>query len=90
MLTSGYSKAGSILYELAIEANNNGDFFPVWGTCLGFELLLYLSAAKRNYLTSCESYNRASQLKFLSGAIFIQGIIGYVVELVVAILGSIT
>ncbi len=77
LLTSGYSKAGSILYELAIEANNNGDFFLVWGTCWGFELLLYLSATKRNYLSSCESYNRASQLKFLSGAIFIQaGTIG--------------
>ncbi|XP_046448974.1 gamma-glutamyl hydrolase-like [Daphnia pulex] len=68
LITSGYGRAGSILYDLSIEANNNGDFFPVWGTCLGFELLLYLSAAKRNYLTSCESYNRASTLKFLPDA----------------------
>ena len=27
------------MINLAIEANNNGDYFPVWGTCLGFESL---------------------------------------------------
>lgn len=68
LVSSGYGKAGSILYDLAIEANNNGDFFPVWGTCLGFELLLYLSAGRKNFLTPCNSYNRASSLKFLSDA----------------------
>lgn len=67
LVSSGYGKAGSILYDLAIEANNNGDFFPVWGTCLGFELLLYLSAGRKNFLTPCNSYNRAASLKFLSG-----------------------
>jgi len=30
--------------NLAIEANDKGDYFPVWGTCLGFELLLLASA----------------------------------------------
>ncbi|KAK4026531.1 hypothetical protein OUZ56_015530 [Daphnia magna] len=68
LVSSGYGKAGSILYNLAIEANNNGDFFPVWGTCLGFELLLYLSAGRKNFLTPCNSYNRAASLKFLSDA----------------------
>ena len=23
-----------------MEANKNGDYFPVWGTCLGHELLM--------------------------------------------------
>ena len=27
------------MINLAIVANNNGDYFPVWGTCLGFESL---------------------------------------------------
>jgi len=62
--SSGYSKAGSILYDLALEANNNGDYFPVWGTCLGFELLAYLAAGKRSYLTSCKSNDRALNLDF--------------------------
>ena len=63
---SGYAKAGGLLYKLAIDANNRGDFFPVWGTCLGFELLLCLAAGK-NYLTTCSSYDRALPLTFRSG-----------------------
>jgi len=31
------------LYELAIAANDAGDHFPIWGTCLGFEWLVQLS-----------------------------------------------
>ena len=65
--TSGYAKIGSLLYDLAIKANENGDYFPVWGTCLGFELLLYLSAGKENYLTACNSYDRALNVTFLEG-----------------------
>lgn len=56
-----------MLYNLALEANNNGDFFPIWGTCLGFELLLYLAAGKTSHLTSCKSNDRALKLSFLTG-----------------------
>lgn len=68
--TSGYAKTGSFLYDLAIKANHNGDYFPVWGTCLGFELLLYLSAGKKNYLTACNSYDRALSVTFLEGSFY--------------------
>ena len=34
------------LWDLAVERNLNGDFFPVWGTCLGFEFMLMLVADK--------------------------------------------
>lgn len=44
--SSGYSKAAGIFYRLALEANSNGDYFPVWGTCLGFELLSLLTSGK--------------------------------------------
>ena len=37
---SKFSQAGIFLVELAMEANKNGDYFPVWGTCLGYELLM--------------------------------------------------
>ncbi|XP_030611820.1 gamma-glutamyl hydrolase [Archocentrus centrarchus] len=46
IVSSGYEKAAKIFYELAIEANNRGDYFPVWGTCLGFEQLTYLTSGK--------------------------------------------
>ncbi|KAI2662278.1 Gamma-glutamyl hydrolase [Labeo rohita] len=44
--SSGYSKAAGIFYRLALEANSNGDYFPIWGTCLGFELLTLLTSGK--------------------------------------------
>lgn len=30
------------LWRLALQSNERGDFFPVWGTCLGFEFLVQL------------------------------------------------
>ncbi|XP_056318171.1 gamma-glutamyl hydrolase [Danio aesculapii] len=44
--SSGYSKAAGIFYRLALEASLNGDYFPVWGTCLGFELLTLLTSGE--------------------------------------------
>ncbi|KAM6971634.1 gamma-glutamyl hydrolase [Tautogolabrus adspersus] len=46
LTTSGYARAAKIFYELAIEANQKGDYFPVWGTCLGFEQLTVLTSGK--------------------------------------------
>jgi len=34
-----YAEAGKYLLDLANKANAEGDYFPVWGTCLGFEQL---------------------------------------------------
>ncbi|XP_037613081.1 gamma-glutamyl hydrolase isoform X2 [Sebastes umbrosus] len=42
--SSGYQRAAKVFYDLAIEANKRGDYFPVWGTCLGFEQLIYLTS----------------------------------------------
>ncbi|XP_053268705.1 gamma-glutamyl hydrolase [Pleuronectes platessa] len=46
IISSGYERAAKIFYDLAIEANKRGDYFPVWGTCLGFEQLMYLTSGK--------------------------------------------
>ncbi|XP_022533444.1 gamma-glutamyl hydrolase [Astyanax mexicanus] len=45
--SSGYAKAAGIFYRLALEANSKGDYFPVWGTCLGFEKLMLLTSEKK-------------------------------------------
>lgn len=42
--SSSYERSARIFYELAIEANKKGDYFPVWGTCLGFEQLAVLTS----------------------------------------------
>ncbi|XP_051531684.1 gamma-glutamyl hydrolase isoform X2 [Myxocyprinus asiaticus] len=44
--SSEYSKAAGIFYRLALQANSNEDYFPVWGTCLGFELLTLLTSGE--------------------------------------------
>ncbi|XP_044150104.1 gamma-glutamyl hydrolase [Bufo gargarizans] len=41
---SGYAKASKIFYDLALAANDKGDYFPIWGTCLGFEQLTVLTS----------------------------------------------
>jgi len=39
-----YYQTALYLYNLAIAENNKGIYFPVWGTCQGFQLLCILSA----------------------------------------------
>ena len=34
-----YFQSAKLLYDLLLHANDDGDFIPLWGTCLGFELL---------------------------------------------------
>ncbi|KAJ3611638.1 hypothetical protein NHX12_021653 [Muraenolepis orangiensis] len=46
LIASGYARSAKIIYQLAIEANSRGDYFPIWGTCLGFEELTYLTSGK--------------------------------------------
>ena len=36
---------------MAMEANDAGDFFPIWGTCLGMEMLGLITTGGQEYLT---------------------------------------
>ncbi|CAL1596094.1 unnamed protein product [Knipowitschia caucasica] len=67
---SGYERAAKIFYNLAIEANNKGDYFPVWGTCLGFEQLAVLTA-QSNVLVQTNTTNVSLPLNFTHGKIFV-------------------
>jgi hypothetical protein len=51
--TDGYATAGWELYKLAKQKNDDGIHFPMWGTCLGFELLAFLSANKTEVRDVC-------------------------------------
>lgn len=63
----GYADAGHYIYEIAKEINDNGTYFPVWGTCLGFELLVYLTANLTEVRTYCSSSSQALPLEFKEG-----------------------
>lgn len=49
-----WRQSAELLYNLALEANDKGDFFPIHGTCLGFQLLLVMTAA--NDKVVCHEY----------------------------------
>ncbi|XP_062842654.1 zgc:171566 [Trichomycterus rosablanca] len=64
---SQFSRVAKIFYELAIKANDASDYFPIWGTCQGFQLLTVLTSNK-NLLTSTDTKAVALPLVFASGA----------------------
>ncbi|XP_071350909.1 gamma-glutamyl hydrolase [Trachinotus anak] len=65
--TSQYSRAAKIFYNLALKANNAGDYFPLWGTCQGFQQLSVLTANK-NLLTLTDTKAVALPLTFTPAA----------------------
>jgi gamma-glutamyl hydrolase len=62
--SNGYAEAGKHIYDIAIEMNEQQQYFPLWGTCLGFELLTYLSADEVEHRAHCASTNQALPLVF--------------------------
>ncbi|XP_028655552.1 gamma-glutamyl hydrolase [Erpetoichthys calabaricus] len=65
--TSDFAKAANIFYKLALQANDKGDYFPIWGTCLGFQLLTVLVAGE-NLLTYTPMENKSVPLNFSQAA----------------------
>jgi len=58
-----------VLYKLAIQANDNGDFFPIHGTCLGFEALAIIASGDNStILTKFDAEDYAQPLIPTSGA----------------------
>ena len=50
------------------QANDNGDHFPVWGTCLGFQLLAFLASEyDSSVLSSTDATNLSLPLEFTEG-----------------------
>ena len=47
---SDLSEAAIELWRLAEESNSRGHYFPIWGTCLGFEYLVKLASGDVNIL----------------------------------------
>ncbi|XP_065057481.1 gamma-glutamyl hydrolase-like [Rhopilema esculentum] len=55
------------LYELAMAANDGGDYFPIWGICLGFEALLVLCEGI-SILTEADALNLSMPTIFTENA----------------------
>ncbi|RHY33146.1 hypothetical protein DYB32_001815 [Aphanomyces invadans] len=58
------NEAAEFIYQYAIELNDNGTYFPVWGTCLGFEWLVQLQSKNNSILDTVDAANISSTLVF--------------------------
>ncbi|XP_068139895.1 gamma-glutamyl hydrolase B [Drosophila tropicalis] len=54
-LTNDSVQSAYHIFDLAIEINAAGKYFPIWGTCLGFQLLMIRSAKSKEIRTECEN-----------------------------------
>ncbi|XP_076846462.1 gamma-glutamyl hydrolase [Brachyhypopomus gauderio] len=65
--TSDFAHTAKIYFQLALKANDVGDYFPIWGTCLGFQLLTVLVAGE-NLLSKTPAENIPLPLNLTSEA----------------------
>ncbi|XP_016991011.2 gamma-glutamyl hydrolase A [Drosophila rhopaloa] len=62
--SNGYADAGEHLVQLAMELNDQGIFMPVWGTCLGMELMVYKLADGSEHRINCQGKGIALPMEF--------------------------
>eukprot|EP01112_Ceratiomyxa_fruticulosa_P000019 TRINITY_DN0_c2_g1_i3.p1 TRINITY_DN0_c2_g1~~TRINITY_DN0_c2_g1_i3.p1 ORF type:complete len:317 (-),score=54.86 TRINITY_DN0_c2_g1_i3:74-1024(-) len=61
-----YMNTINSLWNWAITANTNGDYFPVWGTCMGFQEICMLQSGNWSLLSYYNSENYTVPLNFTS------------------------
>lgn len=64
---SQYARTGKILFNLAMKANDAGDVFPLWGTCLGFQFLSVCGAGGQNVLSPVDGEDYTIPLNLSDG-----------------------
>nr|XP_046243759.1 gamma-glutamyl hydrolase [Scatophagus argus] len=82
--TSDFARVAKIFYTLARAANDAGDFFPIWGTCMGMQLLTVLVAGE-NLLTNTTAENIAMPLNLTTEATSSRMFEGFPSELMMAL-----
>jgi len=67
-LNSSYFQASQFMWNLAINANSHRDYFPIWGTCLGFQLISVLVGNESILTSGFDSENYPVALSFSPNA----------------------
>ena len=62
---SEYTRAAYLMLDAAMKANQEGDYYPVWGVCLGCEVMADYFANKTVIVTKCGSMDATMPLKFV-------------------------
>ncbi|XP_048214764.1 gamma-glutamyl hydrolase [Perognathus longimembris pacificus] len=68
LMHSEYAHVAKTFYKMAIQSFDDGDYFPLWGTCLGFEELSYL-ISEECLLTLTDTFSKTLPLNFTEGAL---------------------
>lgn len=68
LVESAYLEVAKTIFELAKQANDKGDYFPLWGTCLGFQLLCVLQSGTNQIISPFDSENYSISLNFTDAA----------------------
>ncbi|XP_076288799.1 gamma-glutamyl hydrolase-like isoform X2 [Lasioglossum baleicum] len=64
----GYADAACTIYDIAKQMNDTGNYFPIFGICLGFEVLVYAMADRSDTARrECSDSDRAISLAFEPG-----------------------
>ncbi|XP_026486942.1 gamma-glutamyl hydrolase A-like isoform X1 [Vanessa tameamea] len=58
--SNGFADAGQHIYEIAKKLNDNGDYFPIFGTCLGFELLIIIASGRGEIENRIRCYSHSN------------------------------
>lgn len=82
--TSDFARVARIFYRLALAANDAGDVFPIWGTCMGLQLLTVLVAGQ-NLLSKTTAENIALPLNLTAEAYSSRMFSGFPHELIQAL-----
>lgn len=56
--------SSELIYRIAVELNNGGVYFPLFGICLGYELLLYHSSERKLIRQNCKKLEESMVLEF--------------------------
>uniref|UniRef100_A0A1D1Z948 folate gamma-glutamyl hydrolase n=1 Tax=Anthurium amnicola TaxID=1678845 RepID=A0A1D1Z948_9ARAE len=76
VFTGGWAKSGFYLetaqyiFKKILERNDAGDHFPLFGICLGFEILSIIISEDKNILQRFSATNQASTLEFTENVEF--------------------
>jgi gamma-glutamyl hydrolase len=65
---AGLSKSARALIQRAIQANQAGDYYPVWGTCDGFEWLMEIFGGMGDIVPGFDSEYMPAKLTFTPAA----------------------
>ena len=59
-----HEESAKVVFDIAQEFNKKGDYFPVWGTCLGFGFIVSQETDVSNLFRGCDAYDFPATVNF--------------------------